>query len=118
MVNPPAADITPVAAALTFKISISVIKGFAAIVPVTVRLIVSEVPEVPLIESPGLNVSPAVVPVAANPVMLLPEAFSAPVVSDLIICFDTLLILNSILSILLDIKRIAYDAPIFNCKSR
>jgi hypothetical protein len=46
------------------------------------------------------------------------EELSALVVSDLIIGFDTLLILNSFLSILLDIKRIAYDAPILNCKSR
>jgi len=42
----------------------------------------------------------------------LPTKVSVPVVSDLINSFDTLLILNSFLSILLDIKYIAYIAPI------
>ena len=63
------------------------------------------------------------VPAAAVKVWLPPPAaneapVSAPVVSDLKHGFDTLLILNSFLSILLDIKHIAYDAPILNCKSR
>jgi hypothetical protein len=51
----------------------------------------------------------------APPVKVAPV--SRPVVSDLIISFDTLLILNSFLSILLDINCIAYSAPIFNSKS-
>jgi hypothetical protein len=42
----------------------------------------------------------------------VPTTLSTPVVSDLINGFDTLLILNTFLSILLDINYIAYIAPI------
>jgi len=59
--------------------------------------------------------------VAASPMnvslLAVPVRVSAPVVSDLIIGFDKLLIFKDFFMILLDIKNIAYRVPILNSKS-
>ena len=74
------------------------------------------------VPAPPVNTSPVCkeFEVAASNVSLPepPVDVLRLVVSDLIIVFDILLILNNFLSILLDIKCIAYDVPIFNSKSR
>jgi hypothetical protein len=60
---------------------------------------------------PVTTSSPAVLAVSEDDVNS-----SAPVVSDLIIGFDKLLIFKDFFMILLDIKNIAYRVPILNSK--
>jgi hypothetical protein len=109
------------------KVIAELVTPAGVLVPEILKTNVSPVPAPPLRLSPGLKVvpfavnpfvpiTPLNVSLPAVPVNAVPE--SAPVVSDLIIVFDILLILNNFLSILLDIKCIAYDVPIFNSKSR